>query len=295
MDPTIARQIDELGRDAVSSASALTGLAISILDRAAALDPAALCDVVVRLCRAQPAMASIWNAGAAALAGSGALERFDARIRRAPAAIARALVDLVLLDAPADRPVRVVTWSASLTVIHGLEAMAARRPVEVSCSEGRPRLEGRRLAERLAAAGIPVRFYTDAGLCSALDEAAVALCGADAVGPDWVVNKAGTRAMAAAAREIGVPLYVCAGREKLLSPDLARLLRLSGGPATEVWDDAPRGVTVVNPYFERAALGLATVITDAGALVGPMVADACEAAAHEAGVQAVAAALMDAF
>ena len=62
-----------------------------------------------------------------------------------------------------------------------------------------------------------------------------------------------------------MPVYVLAGREKLLSgPDIDRLEIVSGPPA-QVVDPLPPDLRVLNPYFERIALTLATlVVTDAG-------------------------------
>jgi translation initiation factor 2B subunit (eIF-2B alpha/beta/delta family) len=89
------------------------------------------------------------------------------------------------------------------------------------------------------------------------------LVGADAVAEEWFVNKCGTGLLAAAASFHGVPVYVLAGREKLVA-DAARL-ELRSGPAVEVWESPPAAVEVRNPYFERVSARLATAfVSDAG-------------------------------
>src|SRR6185503_878188 len=108
----------------------------------------------------------------------------------------------------------------------------------VSCSESRPALEGRRLASELVAAGIPVTYFSDAAIATALgppDFAAahargggadVVLVGADAIAATWFLNKTGTRMLAAAATQQGVPVYVVASRDKFAGRELAARLAI---------------------------------------------------------------------
>ena len=92
---------------------------------------------------------------------------------------------------------------------------------------------------------------------------------ADAIAAAWFLNKSGTRMLAAAAGQRGVPVYVLAGREKFTAPDVAARLELRSGTAVEVWSDPPLGIAIKNPYFERIPLELvAAIISDVGAL-GP--------------------------
>jgi translation initiation factor 2B subunit (eIF-2B alpha/beta/delta family) len=74
-------------------------------------------------------------------------------------------------------------------------------------------------------------------------------------------------------------VYVVAGRDKFVQPDVAARLALKEGDAAEIWADAPAGVEVCNPYFERVPLDLVTaVISDAGVLGAGMVPAVCAAA-----------------
>ena len=270
----LERRIARLAADRESGASEVLEEAIALLR--AALDAGQPIRRVARaVCRAQPSMAPVWNAALEALAPddpAGRLDAFARRVARGAAAVVRVGTDFLADEV--DRPLRVVTLSYSRTVLTLLVAVAQRRGVRVACGEGRPALEGRRLATQLAARALDVTFFTDAALGQALADADAVLVGADAVGPAWFLNKCGTRMLAASAAQQGVPLYVVATRDKFVSADLADALRIRHGEAAEVWDSPPAGVAVLNPYFERVPLELAAnLITDVGVLGSAMAAD----------------------
>ena len=154
-------------------------------------------------------------------------------------------------------------------------------------------MEGRALAARLAALGIPVTCMTDAALGQALTSADAVLVGADAVTAHWFLNKAGTRMLAAAAATGGVPVYVVASREKFASAAVASRLVIREAAAGEVWSDPPAGVRVRNVYFERTTLDAVTgFITDDGLLDAREARAACEALDREV-PESLAAALDD--
>ncbi len=273
MNPELRKRIAGVAADRESGASEILEDVLAIL-RTAIAARADLRDVSDGLRRAQPSMAPVWNATAAALTGD--LEIFAQRVARTPEAISRFAVELLETGAPGGAVLRIVTISYSGTVAHVIEALARRRSVEAACAEGRPALEGRWLASRLAAAGIPVTCYTDAALGHALDAAQAVVVGADAVTAQWFLNKSGTHMLAAAAVQRGVPVYVLAGREKFVAPAVAVRLVCSGGSTADVWSDPPEGVAVLNPYFERTPVELATaVISDVGSLAPGDVAELC--------------------
>jgi translation initiation factor 2B subunit (eIF-2B alpha/beta/delta family) len=284
MDPAIASAIETLKADTTSGASELVPSAIAVLRRAVRFDPARLVDVARAMGEAQPSMASFWHAALAALRDveePGALEGFERRWRRAGAAMVRTAVDQLAPDR--GRPLHVATCSFSGSVLACLRALGQRTALRVSCTEGRPALEGRRLAAALAGEGFAVVAFTDAGIGEALwcqsGRADAVLVGADAVSPGWMVNKAGSGMLAAAAGRVGVPVYVAATREKFLDARVAGLLRIPEHGPAEVWNGAPPGVAVRNVYFERMPIDLVSgIITDAGTLSGDMIAEACRAA-----------------
>jgi translation initiation factor 2B subunit (eIF-2B alpha/beta/delta family) len=278
LDDALRERLAAFAGDRLSGALHLTGEALVILRMARGSE--ALPRVARALCDAQPAMASVWNAAISALAGEELLSRFERRVERAPAALARmARAALSGMDDPHAAPgvFRVVTYSGSGSVFRVLESLAASHPIHVSVGEGRPHLEGRVLAERLAGAGIPVDCYLDAGLGPALDEASAVLVGADAIGPAAFINKSGTRLVLAAAAQAQVPAYVVATRDKLAAPALWSLLRLPEHSPDELWPDPPSGVTVRNRHFEATPCSLATAfVTDLGVLHPSMLPAACE-------------------
>ena len=178
-------------------------------------------------------MAPVWNAALEALASAHSPQRFDRfaqRVARAPEALMRFAADCFSNEA-AGRPLRLVTLSFSRSVCIVVDSLARTRPVRMACSEGRPALEGRRLASRLAASGTPVTCFSDAAIGHALASADAVLVGADAVAPEWFLNKSGTRMLAAAANQQGVPVYVVATRDKFVSHAVAaRMIVRTGRP-----------------------------------------------------------------
>jgi ribose 1,5-bisphosphate isomerase len=274
----LQRRISLVASDRESGASEILDEVIRLLREA--LATAAPVKLVARaLCRAQPTMAPVWNAALEAVASAHApqrFERFAERVARAPEALTRFAADHFAGDAPS-LPLRLVTVSFSRSVFIVLEALARTHALRVACSEGRPALEGRRLASRLAATGIPVTYFSDAAIGQALASADLVLVGADTVAPEWFLNKSGTRMLAAAATQQGLPVYVVATRDKFVSHAVAvRMVVREGAPA-EIWETPPAGVTVRNPYFEPTPLDLVTsVITDLGVLGTGMVPDVCD-------------------
>jgi translation initiation factor 2B subunit (eIF-2B alpha/beta/delta family) len=274
----IQAAIDAIASDRESGASHLLAQARGVLRRALS-GVAPVRDVARAVHLAQPSMAGLLNAAAEAVASRHEPERFERfvqRLERSPAALAR--WGVTAFDDSAD-PVHIVTISSSQSVLAVLSELAKRRPLHVSCAEGRPALEGRALAAQLRRLGIEVTFFTDAAIATALDDAQAVLIGADSVAPSWFLNKIGTRMLCAAAAFDGRPVYIAATREKFVRESASHRLVVREGPAPDVWADPAAGVVVRNPYFESTPLDLVTaLITDAGVLGAGMAADVCAAA-----------------
>src|SRR3954470_23149248 len=274
-------RVAQIAADHHSGASELVDQVLSVLTDAFA-SGTPLRPLAVSLVNAQPAMAPVWNAvRAALLAGASAeFERYVEQVRRAPRSLVRHAAGLLLTGSSA--PLALVTISFSATVALLLDALVVAQPLHVASADGLPGLEGRRMTTRLSAAGIPVSHFTDAGLGHALDAADAVVLGADAVTPDWFLNKSGTRMLAAAAAQQGIPVYVLATRDKFLSGGAAALLEVREESPVEVWPAPPAGVTVRNPYFERTTLDLVSaVISEVGVLGASLVPDACPTAGDE--------------
>jgi translation initiation factor 2B subunit (eIF-2B alpha/beta/delta family) len=277
LDPALDRRIALLASDRESGASEVLDEVIAMLrealDRGDPIRP-----VARAICRAQPSMASVWNAALEALASErapGRFEWFAQRVARSGDALVR-FADVLFAVEGASGPLRLVTLSFSRSVVRVIEALARHRVVRVACSESRPALEGRRLASRLSAAGIAITCFSDAALGHALAAADAVLFGADAVAPEWFLNKSGTRMLAATAARQGLPVYVLATRDKFVTHAVGGRLVLREGAPADIWEAPPPGVTVRNPYFETTPLDLVTsVISDVGILGTAMVPDAC--------------------
>ncbi len=290
MDEAVRR----IGADSRSSASLLFGDAVRLLRDARAAGQDELRRTAVGVCRAQPSMGAFWNAAAASLApGADLLDALEARARRALSALARIAADLLEPENPAE-PLRIITCSRSASVEACVRALADRRPVIVSCAEGRPGMEGQALAGALSATGVNVELFTDAAITAAFAPGAVVLVGADAVAADWFINKAGTGQLCSAALLAGISCYAVTGREKFVAPAIADRLQLKEGDARDVLEWDATLVFVRNPLFERVPLDrLAGVLTDAGLLAGDMIAAACDSSVPTAQVSSLVTLLSD--
>jgi translation initiation factor eIF-2B subunit delta len=174
-----------------------------------------------RILRAHPAMAPLWRAFALALTDDGdAVLELAERIDAETDGVVRAAAGWAI-----GRRARVLTHSASGTVFETL-CRAQRRIEEVVCTVSLPGGEGRPFARRLSKEGFAVTVVGDAEIGRAAGGVTIALVGADAVTPEAVVNKVGTRLVALAARDAGIPCYALASSTKLLpeaawNPDAA--------------------------------------------------------------------------
>jgi translation initiation factor 2B subunit (eIF-2B alpha/beta/delta family) len=231
---------------------------------------------------AQPAMALVHQLAARAL------EVADACLRRAetPAALREELArscaaerdDLATTQAATVREALMLIdrrepWIATLSesgTVHDalVAAQRAGHAPRALVAEGRPGLEGRSMAARLATAGLPVWLVVDAALPLLLSQARMLWIGADAVTEHGVLNKVGSFAAALAAREHSVPVYALASRRRFL-PAATAALRIPEMPPAEVWDAPAEGVRPRNVYFELVPLELLRGIVVEDAVLGP--------------------------
>ena len=242
----------------------------------------ALADLARELREARPSMVVVENR----------VNRAMAEADGDPAAVAdrasAVVVDALRADSAAaeraaaelDGASHVLTLSRSGTV---REALAELAPARVSVAESRPGSEGVGVAEALAD-GREVTLLADSAVAHALSAEAgggdetvdAVLVGADTVLPAGrVVNKVGTRAALLLADREDVPGVVVAARDKV-SP--REETDLEPRDPESVYDgDAP--LDVLAPTFDATPAGVATLVTEDGAL-DP---DEVEAVAHEVG------------
>ena len=115
----------------------------------------------------------------------------------------------------------VLTHSASATV---REALLLTPPERVICTLSSPQEEGRAFSEELRAAGLEVELVEDAVAPAQLEWASLLLVGADTVFRcGTLYNKTGTRPLAEAAADEGVPAVVACEVIKLAPIDASDL------------------------------------------------------------------------
>ncbi|MCK9173072.1 MAG: hypothetical protein AB7T15_07805 [Desulfuromonas sp.] len=162
-----------------------------------------------------------------------------------------------------------ITHSASST-LRLLFAELAPARLRLIVSESRPLNEGVGLAAELLRLGHEVRLITDAQLGLFVAEADLALVGADSLLADGsIVNKAGTRLLALAARADDVPFYCCCEGFKVTARTRADLAREQMDPA-ELGHDCLPLTAQRNLYFDCTEASLVSAwVTEAGVSARP--------------------------
>jgi translation initiation factor 2B subunit (eIF-2B alpha/beta/delta family) len=212
-----------------------------------------------QLAAARPSMASIQNLVQRWQEQLDELQGLD--LHQAQAVAAKRAVTLIdtSRDAVALAAVRaatlvgagktVMTHSLSSTVAATCEALR-HQGLSMIVTESRPLNEGRRLARLLSDWRVPTVFITDAQMALFVAQADVVLVGADSVLADGaVVNKAGTRLLALAARDQNTPVYVCFESFKRRGLHTEEVI-LEEMDVAELQYPAPPGVAVRNLYFD---------------------------------------------
>jgi translation initiation factor 2B subunit (eIF-2B alpha/beta/delta family) len=236
----VLREIDELAQDRVHGASFLGRKTIELIGAAAKASQATTAEelfsdlllVASRLLKAQPGMAIVRNLIGKLLFGmdrrrssaSGEVfrglvvsltEETFARAREAAEDASR--ISVAILPESG----QVLTHSYSRTVMRALElGMKSGRKFQVYVTESYPGLEGKKLAEDLVDIGVPVKLIADSAAASVIADTDVVLVGADSVLTDGsLVHKVGTKNIAAAAYERGIPFYSACESTKFSTAD----------------------------------------------------------------------------
>jgi len=165
--------------------------------------------------------------------------------------------------------------SSAVTILKNVAKYKAikGKSVKIIATETRPRFQGRKTAKELLRAGIDVTQIVDSACASFIVDDRYLPVGAVIVGCDELlrdgsfINKVGTYSIALAAKKGADEFYVATTLLKLdpqRDPDLAEIeLR----DASEVWEDAPKGLKIINPAFEQVSSAYVTgYITEAGVL-----------------------------
>jgi translation initiation factor 2B subunit (eIF-2B alpha/beta/delta family) len=278
----IPQLLQRLRTDNVSGATTLVELALDILEAFATQEASqtphefvtALETLVDAVLVAQPAMAVMLNLAQQALQACPdalplatvrqQLQQRLAVFRRDLRASTEALCQRALAVLPPQSTV--LTYSNSATVVAALRyAHDHGRIRRVLLSESRPAYDGRPQAVALLEYGIAVEYSIDMALFERLAEANVVVVGADAVFPEHLVNKLGTRALAQLAQLQGIPCFSLCAANKFLPTAATTLLRITEHPGQEVWLEAPDGLAISNRYFDTTPLALLSgIVSDQG-------------------------------
>ena len=123
---------------------------------------------------------------------------------------------------------------------------------EVHNTETRPLYQGRKTAKELTEAGIPVTHYIDSGMRHAIKKADLIFLGVDAITTTKVLNKIGSETIAIIAADLEIPIYCCADSWKFDFESIQGFdEEIEERHTSEVWKDAPKGVTIHNYAFDR--------------------------------------------
>lgn len=276
----IEKRLLAIRDDRARGANQLAGDALALLGAAAAAAPgrdsadviAEARELTARLLTLRPSMAAIGNwsllwwrelsARPEALAG---LATELAERRRAAAA---ALTETARDALGAARSVLTLSYSSSVENILARTAGLER----VVIGEGRPRFEGRRLAEMLHGRVPRVELITDAQLAYFAQRVDHVVIGADSISADFAaVNKVGSLAAALGAEAAGVPCLIAADSSKLDPDHTAETIPLEEMAAEEVWPERPEACR--NIYFEPVPARLITAYaTEIGLLTAAQLA-----------------------
>jgi hypothetical protein len=160
-------------------------------------------------------------------------------------------------------------WSE--TVARGVEFAQAKGIVpEIIVSEGGPDLGGRRLARRLVASGLSVRFIYDAALVDAVRRVDRLWLGTEAIGARHFMGRVGTRAVLERARELDIPSAVIATTDKITPDGQVTEPTWAADEPWHLWEGAPYGVTVESQSFEPVPLELAGAFATNEGLFGAL-------------------------
>ena len=132
-------------------------------------------------------------------------------------------------------------------------------------SEGGPDGAGRRMASRLAAAGVAVTFCYDHALADHIESADRVWIGSEAVGAESALVRIGTTRLLEAAREHEIPIEVLATADDLVPGGDLELPTWCLDEPWLLWEYAPQGIRLETQLYEKLSFDLIDAfLTDAG-------------------------------
>jgi len=229
--------------------------------------PQELTLLLAKTAQAQPSMAPLLNlVNQILLAWESGPKKTQALLKRILEGEETSTTTLVEEGIKVLRGKRIVTLSRSSTLLKVIEALLKEgERVEMLISEGRPLMGGAATARLFCEMGIGVTLCTDGLIFSLVGEGDVVALGADAITPQFLVNRCGTYPLALVAKDRGVPFYTFTDTKKLLPQELVPLFRIEDHDPGEVMKGAP--FSIVNFYFDQTPLAYITgTVTEKGIL-----------------------------
>lgn len=153
----------------------------------------------------------------------------------------------------------VMTHCHSSTVENVCKGIAEQRGengFSVVATETRPLFQGRITATNLVDAGLDVKMVVDSAVTSFLVghwnvPVDVVFIGCDEIAVNGdTVNKVGSYGVALSAYYAGKPVYVVGTLLKLDLSTIYDRTSIEMRDGSEIWPDAPEGLTIINPAFE---------------------------------------------
>lgn len=149
---------------------------------------------------------------------------------------------------------KILTMSYSATIMSTLLRQMSENEITVYVAESMPLGEGRMTVKKLASHKVHARLIPDSMIGAVVDEVDCCVVGADAITRRGVMNKVGTRALAATCMTAGKTFYVLCSELKIANLTNIDLMRTA-----KVHD----GFTDLTQIFDLTPLDLVdTIITD---------------------------------
>ena len=142
----------------------------------------------------------------------------------------------------------IFTHCHSTNVVNALiYAKKKGKKFEVYVTETRPLFQGRKTANELRKAGLKVTMFVDSalGIAFSLGVKKVFL-GADALLKNGIINKVGSNLIAEISHAHKIPVYIVADSWKFTKENVP----IEQRAINEIWDKAPKNITIKNPAFE---------------------------------------------
>jgi translation initiation factor 2B subunit (eIF-2B alpha/beta/delta family) len=126
--------------------------------------------------------------------------------------------------------------------------------------------EGKLQAEEISNTGIQVNVIADGAAAEIIQDIDYFICGADAILKDTFVNRSGTFLYALACENFNKEFFILTDSRKIINEEYLPIklrkiyTEFTDNSPSEIWDDPPENIKIINRYFEKIPLKLADKI-----------------------------------